>query len=172
MAKSSNHPEVLVVGAGIAGASTAFHLADRGTTVTLIERTTPASGPTGRSGALPAAGEGGRATLRLNPPIARLLPNGSRVVGVETAGGERLEAGVVVLATGPWTRPILEQIGVSLPLTMERHSITALDVPGRAREILPFTWCDDPLVHYARPDGENRVLVGTSAGRSQEHTSE
>lgn len=265
-----SQPEVLVVGAGIAGASTAFHLADRGTTVTLLERSTPASGPTGRSGALshafyflpelsqlarngteflrtmpdrighpsdfrevgllwgfgpglapevartvervrgegvtletltpeqmlelapgfttdglaiamwePSAGYADPATatasvvvaarergaaVRLNTPIARLLTDGSRVAGVETRDGERIEAGAVVLATGPWTRPILEEIGISLPLTMERHSIMALDVPGRAREVLPFTWCDDTLVHYARPDGDHRVLIGSWAG--------
>ncbi len=263
-------PEVIVVGAGIAGASTAFQLAERGVQVTLLERSTPASGPTGRSGTLSHAfyflpelsqlarngtdflrtmperighpsdfrevgllwgfgdnlaedvkltaerirGEGVNielltpdemleqapgftndglaivmweptagyadpaavttgivaaarergATVRLNIPIARLLRTGSRVTGVETRAGERIEAGMVVLATGPWTKPILDGIGVSLPLTMERHSIMALDLPGRAREVLPFTWCDDTLVHYARPDGENRVLIGSWAG--------
>jgi sarcosine oxidase subunit beta len=267
---TTSHPDVLVVGAGIAGAATAFHLAESGVSVTLVERSTPASGPSGRSGALSHAfyfppelsplardgtdflrtmhdrigypsdfrevgllwgfgpelvpavtgaaervrGEGVAidvmtpeemlelapgfttdglgvalwepsagyadpatattslvnaardrgATVRLNTRVARLLTEGSTVTGVETADGERLEAASVVLATGPWTRPILEEIGVSLPLTMERHAIMALDVPGRAREVLPFTWCDDPLVHYARPDGENRVLVGTWAG--------
>jgi sarcosine oxidase subunit beta len=269
------HHDVLVVGAGIAGAATAFHLAEGGASVTLLERSTPASGPSGRSGALchafyfppelsplardgtdflrtmservgypsdfreigllwgfgpelagtltgaaerirgegvaielmspdqmlesapgfttdrigiamwepsagyadPAAATAGLvnaardrgATIRLNTPVTRLLVAGSAVTGVETQGGEQLEAGSVVLATGPWTKPILEEIGVSLPLTMERHAIMALDVPGRAREVLPFTWCDDPLVHYARPDGENRVLVGTWAGGGTGH---
>jgi sarcosine oxidase subunit beta len=272
---TSSHPDVLVVGAGIAGAATAFHLAESGTAVTLLERSTPASGPSGRSGALchafylppelsplardgcdflrtmpervgypsdfrevgllwgfgpelaatltaaaermrgegipidlmtpeemlelapgfttdglgiamwepsagyadPAAATAGLvnaardrgATIRLNTPVARLLVTGSAVTGVETQDGERLEAGSVVLATGPWTRSILEDVGVSLPLTMERHAIMALDVPGRAREVLPFTWCDDPLVHYARPDGDNRVLVGTWAGGGTGH---
>ncbi|MCC6223102.1 MAG: FAD-binding oxidoreductase [Thermoleophilia bacterium] len=266
----SAHPDVIVVGAGIAGAAAAFHLAERCVDVTLLERSTPASGPSGRSGALshafyfmpelsqlarngtnflrampertghpsdfrevgllwgfgealvedvgrtvervraegtplelltpaelldrapgftadglavalwePSAGypdpatattgivaaarERG-ATVRLNTPIARLARNGSRVTGVETLGGELVEAGTVVLATGPWTGPLLAAIGVSLPLTMERHSIMALDVPDRAREVLPFTWCDDTLVHYARPDGEHRVLIGSWAG--------
>ncbi len=265
-----SQPEVVVVGAGIAGASTAFHLAERGASVTLLERSTPASGPSGRSGALshafyfmpelsqlardgtsflrtmperigqpsdfrevgllwgfgaelaadveravervraegteletltpeqmlelapgftadglavamweptagyadPAAATTGivaaarerGATVRLNTPIARLVTSGSRVTGVETRDGERIEAGTVVLATGPWTRPLLEEVGISLPLTMERHSIMALDVPDRAREVLPFTWCDDTLVHYARPDGEHRVLIGSWAG--------
>lgn len=266
----SAHSDVIVVGAGIAGAAAAFHLAERGVDVTLLERSTPASGPSGRSGALshafyfmpelsqlarngtnflrtmperighpsdfrevgllwgfgealaadvertvervrsegteietltpaqmlelapgftadglaiamwepsagyadPAASTAGivaaarerGATVRLNTPIARLVASGSRVTGVETRAGELLEAGTVVLATGPWTGPLLEQVGISLPLTMERHSIMALDVPDRAREVLPFTWCDDTLVHYARPDGENRVLIGSWAG--------
>lgn len=265
-----SNPDVLVVGAGIAGASTAFHLAERGVAVTLLERSTPASGPTGRSGALshsfyfmpelsqlarngtnflrtmperlghpsgfcevgllwgfgeglvdevtgavervaqegtpievltpeqmlehapgfttdglaialwepsagypdPATATAGivaaarhrGATVRLNTPISRLSTDGSRVTGVETRDGERIEAGTTVLATGPWTKPILDEIGVSLPLTMERHSIMALDVPDRAREILPFLWCDDTLVHYARPDGDHRVLIGSWAG--------
>ena len=265
-----SQPEVVVVGAGIAGASTAFHLAERGASVTLLERSTPASGPSGRSGALshafyfmpelsqlardgtsflrtmperigqpsdfrevgllwgfgaelaadveravervraegteletltpeqmlelapgftadglavamweptagyadPAAATTGivaaarerGATVRLNTPIARLVTSGSRVTGVETRDGERIEAGTVVLATGPWTRPLLEEVGISLPLPMERPSIMALDVPDRAREVLPFTWCDDTLVHYARPDGEHRVLIGSWAG--------
>jgi glycine/D-amino acid oxidase-like deaminating enzyme len=45
-------PRMAVVGAGIAGASCAFFLADRGARVTLIERQHPASGPTGKSSAL------------------------------------------------------------------------------------------------------------------------
>jgi glycine/D-amino acid oxidase-like deaminating enzyme len=50
MPDSSTH--VIVVGAGINGASTAFWLADSGVTVTLIDRGHPASGPTGSSSAL------------------------------------------------------------------------------------------------------------------------
>jgi len=41
--------DVIVVGAGVQGASLAFHLARRGTRVTVVERATVASGATGRS---------------------------------------------------------------------------------------------------------------------------
>lgn len=44
--------DVIVVGAGIAGSSAAFFLADQGLKVALVEKTRPAGGPTGRSSAL------------------------------------------------------------------------------------------------------------------------
>lgn len=44
--------EVAVIGAGVHGASAAFHLADRGVRTVIIEKTAPAGGPTGRSSAI------------------------------------------------------------------------------------------------------------------------
>jgi sarcosine oxidase subunit beta len=44
--------DVGVVGAGVHGASAAFHLASRGMSVVIFERWTPAGGPTGRSSAV------------------------------------------------------------------------------------------------------------------------
>jgi sarcosine oxidase subunit beta len=47
-----NGAEVVVVGAGIVGASVAFHLAERGVGTLVIDRDGPAAGSTARSGAL------------------------------------------------------------------------------------------------------------------------
>jgi sarcosine oxidase subunit beta len=44
--------DVVVIGGGVNGTSTAFHLAKRGIRVTLLERSTLAAGATGKSGAL------------------------------------------------------------------------------------------------------------------------
>ena len=44
--------DVAVIGAGVHGASAAFHLASRGVRTVVIERTAPAGGPTGRSSAI------------------------------------------------------------------------------------------------------------------------
>lgn len=262
--------EVIVVGAGIAGASTAFHLAGRGVRTTLVEQRHPASGPTGRSSAIchafylqpelsrlgargteilraipeltggprcfaevgmmwavgPAAapewaaaverirGEGAQietlavdelrrvapqfdlegvglgvweptcgyadpygatnalaegarargARLLQNTPVRTLSVSGGRVAGVETADGRRLPADAVVLATGVWTRALVKPLGIDLPIHIERHAMAVLDAPGRARQVLPFAWCDDVLCNYARPEGENAILVGTWAG--------
>lgn len=45
-------PDVVVVGAGATGASVAFHLAERGADVLVVDRDGPAAGPTARSAAL------------------------------------------------------------------------------------------------------------------------
>ncbi|HEX3302355.1 MAG TPA: FAD-binding oxidoreductase [Thermomicrobiales bacterium] len=44
--------DVVVIGGGVNGTSTAFHLAKRGVSVTLLERSSLAAGSTGKSGAL------------------------------------------------------------------------------------------------------------------------
>jgi sarcosine oxidase, subunit beta len=45
-------PEAIVVGAGVVGASVAFHLAERGVETLVVDREGPAAGSTSRSGAL------------------------------------------------------------------------------------------------------------------------
>ena len=47
-----NGPEAMVVGAGVVGASVAFHLAERGVETLVLDREGPAAGSTARSGAL------------------------------------------------------------------------------------------------------------------------
>ena len=42
--------EVIVVGAGVVGASVAFHLAERGVKTLVLDREGPAAGSTARSG--------------------------------------------------------------------------------------------------------------------------
>ena len=44
--------DVAVIGAGVHGASAAFHLAHRGVRTVIVEKTSPAGGPTGRSSAI------------------------------------------------------------------------------------------------------------------------
>lgn len=48
----SDTADVIVIGAGVQGASLAFHLASRGASVTVLERSTVAAGATGRSSGL------------------------------------------------------------------------------------------------------------------------
>ncbi len=262
--------EVIVVGAGIVGSSIAFHLASAGTSVTLIEQTHPAGGPTGKSSALLHAfylqpelsqlsirglellldipkivdegpfvqqigmmwvcgeenavtwndsverikGEGSRmealspddlakaapglrtdkvglaiwepefgyadsfgatnaiaraarargASVLQNTLVRGLTSTDGRITGVTFADGTTQHADTVVVAAGPWTNRLLATAGLGLPLRVERHPMAVLDAGGKAREVLPFAWCDDVLCNYARPDGDGVILAGVWSG--------
>ena len=252
-----------VVGAGVHGASAAYHLAERGLSVVVLERSTPAGGPTGRSSAIcrayytnPFLAEVARDSIAmlgrfrdvtgrdagfvrqglyfLHPPqdtdsvrdsVARLnaidirteildtdalaerLPGfqlddigigayeheaghadphattegflqravqlgavvrsltSVKSIDVSSSGGgelvfddgERISCGRILLAAGPWTRPLALSVGVDLPLTVERHVVVtfrwagAAPVPGHG---------DLPGGYYFRAEGEELFLVG------------
>jgi glycine/D-amino acid oxidase-like deaminating enzyme len=256
--------DVAVVGAGVHGASAAFHLARRGVSVVLVDRGRPAGGPTGRSSAICRAyytnpflatcardsiamferfeeetgvdaGHVRTGFTYLHPPrdadevrssVARLNRLGVRVevlepadlpsrlpgfalddVGIAahepgagyadphatTAGlvrgavergastrfdrrvielvpvtpagalltlddGEALAAGRVLLAAGPWTRPLALQAGADLPLTVERHVVATF----RWGSAEPAPAHSDLLGggYYCRPEGEDLFLMG------------
>jgi len=254
--------DVAVIGAGIHGASAAYHLASRGVKVAVFDRGMPAGGPTGRSSAvcrayytneflacaardsirmmagfreLTGSDSGYRRTgaLFLHPPedrqqveeavaqlnelgittellepteIARRFPHfdlngiglgaweadagyadpagttlglfnravelgaeprlGRAVTGIEprgsgatvvTSDGTTTQADRVLIAAGPWTRPLVLQIGVDLPLSVERHIVGT------------FRWATaDPMPlhadivggYYFKPEGQELFLVG------------
>ena len=64
------------------------------------------------------ARENGAAT-RLGVRVETIALESGRVRGVETSDGF-VEADAVVLATGPWSRALLERIGIRLPLRVVR----------------------------------------------------
>ena len=102
--------------------------------------------------------------VRQNTVATTLLTESGRITGVEIDTGETIYAGTVLLAAGVWTRPLLQQVGVNLPIFIERHAMAVLDAPNYARRILPVYWTDDILMNYGRPDGNSTILLGTWAG--------
>ena len=256
--------EVGIVGAGVHGAAAAFHLADRGVRTIVVERTTPAGGPTGLSSGICRAyytneflarvardaiemferfdevvgAEAGhrRTGLYLLHPkedvpivrasVARLNELGietdlfepaalaerlpgfdltgvaigaferhagyadphattegliraaidrgaevrlhTRVSDIEpsspgggtlvTDGGDRITCERILLAAGPWTRPLARAVGVDLPLTVERHAVATFRW-GPAEPVPGFG--DVPGGFYARPEGNELFLLGS-----------
>ena len=254
--------DVAIVGAGVHGASAAYHLASRGIRTLILERTTPAGGPTGASSAicrayytnpflaacardsiamlerfeeLTGVDAGFRRTglLFLHPPadadtvrasasrlnelgistdvldrsaIAESYPAfdlegigigawehragyadphatteglfrkaidlgaigrtgatvtsvsaGDRGVELETGAGDTISCGRLLLAAGPWTRPLAEQAGAELPLTVERHVVATFRWAGAQ----PVVAHGDLLGgYYFRPEGEDLYLMG------------
>lgn len=102
--------------------------------------------------------------------VARL---GQAVVAIEqhrrgltvvTADGDRTRCGRVLIAAGPWTRPLARQVGVDLPLTVERH-VVAVFRWGRAEPVAAHA--DVAAGYYFRPDGRDQYLVGSLHPASQ-----
>ena len=257
-----NAYDVAVIGAGVHGASAAFHLSSRGIRTVVVEKTSPAGGPTGRSSAICRAyytnpflaavardsiamfrdfgAHTGRESgftetglLVLHPPedettVREVVPRlseqgiptdlltpeqiletwpmfdlagigvaafehdagyadpvlttqglldrakelgsdvrlGTHVMQIRRNGntwtlaaddGTTLEAERVLIAAGPWTRPLALQVGEDLPLTVERHIVAT------------FAWGDDTRVpahgdlqngYYFRPEGDELFLMG------------
>ncbi|MBB5081499.1 NAD(P)/FAD-dependent oxidoreductase [Nonomuraea endophytica] len=258
--------DVGIVGAGVHGASAAFHLARRGAQVVVFERSVPAGGPTGRSSAVcranytnlflaevardslamladfteltgrssglcrtglmylhppgdeiqvKAAGPrlreigvdvdvlegealsaalpgfeldevavavwepgGGYADpasttegllaaavrqgadLRLNTAVTTVRDRAAGVL-VVSADGARTEVGRLLVAAGPWTRPLARQVGVDLPLAVERHAVASFRRAGAPP--FPFGFADLPGGYYFKPDGAEQFQIASLA---------
>lgn len=87
-----NHNEVIVIGGGINGVSTAFHLAIHGTSVTLLEKRFIAGGPTGLSSAIVRQHYSNPVTIRMALNSLRVWQSFSDVVGGEA---EFTQTGVI-----------------------------------------------------------------------------
>jgi sarcosine oxidase, subunit beta len=74
-----------------------------------------------------------------------------------TVGGDRIACDRILLATGPWTRPLALGIGVELPLTVERHVVATFGW-GAAEPVPGFG--DVPNGFYLRPEGDDLFLLG------------
>ena len=103
-------------------------------------------------------------TVRQNTIATSLLAGAGKIKGVETNAGETIRADKVLLAAGVWTKPLLAQVGVDLPIFIERHPMAVLDAPNYARRIMPVCWVDDVQMNYGRPDGNSAILLGTWSG--------
>lgn len=95
--------------------------------------------------------------------VARL---GATVVGiatsdagvqVTTSDGSTASCSRLLIAAGPWTRPLAAMVGADLPLTVERHIVATFRWAGAEP-----TPAHGDLVggYYFRPEGEDLYLVG------------
>jgi glycine/D-amino acid oxidase-like deaminating enzyme len=99
--------------------------------------------------------------IRVTTAVVRLLVDSGRVAGVELSDGSTVHADRVVVAAGPWSRPLLGTAGIGLPTYPERHAITLVATPdGRSRQVVPCVWSDRIRRYYARPEGDSLVLLG------------
>ena len=102
------------------------------------------------------------ASYRLGCRVRCLRTDGERVVGVETDAGP-IDAPVVVVAAGAWSRRFFEQAGIPLPLECEYHDVLILTRPSA--DGAPNRACiDSSLGIYFRPEGQIQALLGGFEG--------
>ena len=94
-------------------------------------------------------------TIRLQTPAEAIetSEDGSRVVAVRTAAGERIETSTAVVATGPWTARFLAPHGIEVPSS--RPAMKSCTSAGR--------WKSCPTI----PAGPTSVIASTSDPRAR-----
>jgi sarcosine oxidase, subunit beta len=100
---------------------------------------------------------------RPNSPVRSLLVDAGRVTGVAGPDGTPEHAGIVVLAAGVWSLPLLATAGVSLPIETEVHKVAVL--AHAPRQGAPAACIDSVTQTYFRPEAAGSMtLVGSFAG--------
>jgi len=96
------------------------------------------------------------AELRIGRSVTRIDP-GRTSRRLTLDDGSTIHAERVLIAAGPWTRPLAAQVGEDLPLTVERHIVATFAWSGDTR--VPAHG-DLPNGYYFRPEGDELFLMG------------
>lgn len=108
------------------------------------------------------------AQIRQHAPVVRLTTGtDGQVTGVQLADGERVTAGLVVLAAGPWSTELAAGVGVTLPIRAQREQILLVD-PGQDLGDVPV-FSDLVTLQYVRAEGSGEILFGNSDHSRPEH---
>ena len=98
--------------------------------------------------------------LRQSTLVTGIDTHGGRVRGVRTSRGE-IAAGHVVIAAGPWARPVGRLAGLELPVTPSRESIVTLRPTFDWSPVHPVS-TDLANEVYLRPETGGLILVGST----------
>ncbi|HTZ84649.1 MAG TPA: FAD-binding oxidoreductase [Candidatus Acidoferrales bacterium] len=92
-----------------------------------------------------------------------LVIEGSRVRGVVTPQGT-ISCPVVIVAAGPWTRPLISQAGYDVPIECEYHQVAILRNAPRMKGG-GCACIDSVTATYFRSDAHDKFLVGDFYGK-------
>jgi glycine/D-amino acid oxidase-like deaminating enzyme len=107
--------------------------------------------------ALAAEAQRHGATVRTHTPVQAIaVTDRATATGVVLEDGTTLRAGAVVLAAGPWSRPLAEAAGLPLPLEPRKGQLVRLRLPTP----------DEAFVRHKVVDGSYlQSVAGGGAGR-------
>jgi len=89
--------------------------------------------------------------------VDALRTAGGRVTGVRTPAGD-VEAEIVVLCTGMWTRQLADQTGVAIPIQPVEHHYVLSHPVGDHVDTLPVVRDPDGCIYFRGRDG--RLMLG------------
>jgi glycine/D-amino acid oxidase-like deaminating enzyme len=114
-----------------------------------------------------AARRGG-AVIEQGAEVVAIHQAHGRVTGVTTAGGERVDAPVVVNAAGLWSPAVARLAGVELPIVIGRHPVFVVerDPSFGAPHVV---YLDLAGGSYVRPETGNLTLTGSLTDDEAEH---
>jgi sarcosine oxidase subunit beta len=92
-----------------------------------------------------------------------LVTEGGKIRGVVTPQ-ETIAAPIVIVATGPWTRPLLRDAGYDLPIECEYHQVAILRNPVSMKGG-GCACIDSVTATYFRSDAHDKFLVGDFYGK-------
>jgi len=100
--------------------------------------------------------------------VTVIATRGTRVTGIMTAAGERIEAPVVVNAAGLWSPAIAALAGVTLPIVIGRHPVFIVerDADFGAPHIV---YLDLAGGSYVRPESGGLTLTGSLTDDETRH---
>jgi sarcosine oxidase subunit beta len=128
------------------------------------EKTSGFADPNATAFGFAAAAQRLGVTVETGAKVTRVLVQNGRVAGVETER-ERLMAPTVVLVPGAWATPLLQPLGLDLPLTPFRIQISIFRWPPGWTHRHPVVI--DAVHHsWMRPEGAHATLMGVELGRS------
>jgi glycine/D-amino acid oxidase-like deaminating enzyme len=100
--------------------------------------------------------------------VVRIRTAGDRVVGVDTAGGDTIDAPVVVNAAGLWAHRVAALAGVSLPIVVGRHPVFVVERTATFGAPHPV-YLDLAGGSYVRPETGGLTLTGSLTDDEREH---
>jgi sarcosine oxidase subunit beta len=121
--------------------------------------------PAGTTAGMMAGAIAAGATLQTRTTVTDIAPRPGGGAVLRLATGDSLEAERLLIAAGPWTAPLARQLGVELPLSVERHvvALAQFDRPDGVR----IGHGDLVTGYYCRPEGADQYLMGWTHASDQ-----
>ncbi|HEY7526033.1 MAG TPA: FAD-binding oxidoreductase [Candidatus Limnocylindria bacterium] len=114
--------------------------------------------PAGTTAGMMAGALAAGAALRARTTVTEVRPRPGSGALISLDDGTSLEAQRLLIAAGPWTAPLARQLGVELPLTVERHVVATARIEDPSR--VPFGHGDLVTGYYCRPEGADQYVMG------------